>query len=1103
MLRSLASGSLPSSFSVLSNLKQLYIEDGLSGSLPAAVGRMTSLESLQINGCPLGGSLPSEMKFLAKLLTLEITSSNITGSLDPIQPLTQLQRIQIRRGRLLGSIPSGFSRFSNLNQLVLDDNALSGTVPGKWAGLTSLSILVLASNSLSGKLPVGLGALRNLMLLDLSYNSITGPIPKAFSGLKSLMELSLHNNHLTGPLPNLAAATTLNSLYVGSNFIAAALEGLRLPKGIVLLSLECNQLYGSLPASFSLLSNLQIIMASSNNLSGSLPTFFSTLPNFQLLDISNNSITGGVPYGLFASLKWFSLLAANNAMAGVLPALGHIEKFSSPRVGSTLTCPPNGTLCPKLVSPRNAFCKSLCPDFCNSCVQYGSGTSIPMPPSQSTWQDPPPAPAADPFGYAPGRSAPVSPWQGLAFRPLSLAWSAEEQGGERGQWGVQEGVDWRSAAAKGGGTVSIAQQQTQSQGECGISWAYAAVAAVESAVALASMPYLPGASKRLPLALQPAFLRPNLSERHVAACRAALPCMHWQPDAAFAFMAAAVATGKAVLARGAFQLGATPCSMPRTSANASLPQPFIRGMGFERAPEGLPRWLSLLLVLQQQPAVVNLRANHPSFRLYTTGVYSDPGCALSGLPDHSVAVVGYSLASESLAGDMPHWIVRNSWGDVWGEQGHMRIAMAGGDGICNMHATPASYPTIATLTPCLNTINPCGGGQCVAGRKPGTATCVCPPGFRAVINGDGTQTCAPADPCSFYVFNPCGFGSCVSGGSGGYTCVCFRGFQPGRRAADDSTICVPDSSSLEGIVHVVAGDTSCAAIQTAFSVPRATLLLQNPKLPHRFHHHAHSCRCESELLPRRRRAGERARPRSAACRRACGHQWRARFLRSWQQRCIEVCSRVVKKGTRVNVTQSSSSGECSSWYCTAQGESCSSLQAALSLDASSLALFNPGLDCSSPLPLPPATTVCASTGGSAPTAYPLCTRWVLSAPDDTCASLAARLALSLPLLLALNPGLLCSNLPVRTPATLPSFGEQVCVSQAPPSLACAEPNYRFEVVAGDTCTALIARRFGCVEALQNLNAGLACSDRLLHVGLTLCAPPMPLEACLALKALAA
>ncbi|GJP83305.1 hypothetical protein CLOP_g13467 [Closterium sp. NIES-67] len=81
---------------------------------------------------------------------------------------------------------------------------------------------------------------------------------------------------------------------------------------------------------------------------------------------------------------------------------------------------------------------------------------------------------------------------------------------------------------------------------------------------------------------------------------------------------------------------------------------------------------------------------------FPQGVYSDQGCALSGLPDHSVAVVGYSLASESVAGDTPHWIVRNSWGDAWGEHGHMRIAMAGGDGVCNMHATPASYPTIAS-----------------------------------------------------------------------------------------------------------------------------------------------------------------------------------------------------------------------------------------------------------------------------------------------------------------------------------------------------------------------------------------------------------------------
>ncbi|GJP30740.1 hypothetical protein CLOM_g5313, partial [Closterium sp. NIES-68] len=675
---------------------------------------------------------------------------------------------------------------------------------------------------------------------------------------------------------------------------------LKVPRSIRAVSLSFNQFYGSLPVFMSLFTNLELFWADNNSLSGSLPASFSALTILQSLNLANNSLTGGLPYAFLASQQWGMLQATNNRLTGVLPALGHIPGLSVLRVDSTLTCPPNGTLCPMLVTPPNAFCDSLCPEFCNSCVQYGTGTSIPMPPSQSTWQSPPPAPAENPFGYAPGRSAPVSPWLGLAFRPLSLAWSAEEQAGGRGQWGVQEGVvDWRSAAAEGGGTVSVAQQQTQSQGECGISWAYAAVAAAESAVALASMPYLPGASKRLPLALQPAFLRPNLSERHVAVCRAALPCMHWQPDAAFAFMAAAVATGKAVLARGAFQPGATPCSVPRKGANASLPQPFIRGMGFERAPEGLSRWLSLLLVLQQQPAVVNLRANHPSFLEYTCGVYSDAGCALSGPPDHSVVVVGYSLASESVAGDTPHWIVRNSWGDAWGEHGHMRIAMTGGDGVCNMHATPASYPTIATLSPCVNTINPCGGGQCVAGRRAGSATCVCPPGFTAVSNGDGTQTCAPANPCSFYLFNPCGFGSCVSGGSGGYTCVCFRGFQPGRRAADGSTICVPGRASPDSPVHVVAADTTCAAIQTAFSIPRPALLLQNPKL---------------------------------------------------------VCSRAVKKGTQVNVSQPASSGECSSWYCTAQGESCSSLQATLSLDASSLALINPAIDCSSPPPLPPATT---------------------------------------------------------------------------------------------------------------------------------------------------
>ena len=75
------------------------------------------------------------------------------------------------------------------------------------------------------------------------------------------------------------------------------------------------------------------------------------------------------------------------------------------------------------------------------------------------------------------------------------------------------------------------------------------------------------------------------------------------------------------------------------------------------------------------------------FRFYHRGIYASELCH-SGPQDvnHAVLVVGYGEE-----GDVPYWIIKNSWGPEWGEEGYFR--MVRNKNMCGV-ATCASYPVL-------------------------------------------------------------------------------------------------------------------------------------------------------------------------------------------------------------------------------------------------------------------------------------------------------------------------------------------------------------------------------------------------------------------------
>lgn len=212
---------------------------------------------------------------------------------------------------------------------------------------------------------------------------------------------------------------------------------------------------------------------------------------------------------------------------------------------------------------------------------------------------------------------------------------------------VAASVDWRSKNAV---------TPVKNQGQCGSCWAFSTTGSVEGAHAIKTGTLV------------------SVSEQQLVDCAGSSGnqgCSGGLMDQAFEW----IIQNKGLCAEADYAYTGTDGTCKKTCKNA------VTITGYKDVTPG--NETAIMPALNLGPVSIAIEADQSAFQFYSAGVL-DGACGTN--LDHGVLLVGYGTDATS---KKDFWIVKNSWGSSWGEQGYVRIVR--NKNMCGLTGFP-SYP---------------------------------------------------------------------------------------------------------------------------------------------------------------------------------------------------------------------------------------------------------------------------------------------------------------------------------------------------------------------------------------------------------------------------